>query len=167
MRSGVASPLRAGARAQRLSHGEGFVVGHTRYFFYAERCSTWEETATQTDTTGEIVSQLGLLPSSELEDAGRRFLNLPHAAQWAHVEFVARTGFVQRRDGRVPRVKKCHVDVSQGRVRIHWDSRVWSMGDGAWDDGEQASFAREVVGDDLVTLWECATVLRDIPAIPA
>ena len=164
-RSGVASPFPHRAKAQRLVHGEGFSVGNKAYLFYVERCSTWTGVPSIRGT--EVAPRLAALRPHDLESATRRFLNLPHATEWAHTEFVKRTGFEQFRDGRVPRARACRAEMCEAGVQLNWDVHIWNMASVDWENGEHASFMRTIIGDDLITLWECATVLQGIPTVCA
>jgi hypothetical protein len=96
---------------------------------------------------------------------------------WWYPEFVRLTGFVQYRNGNVPKVRTSAATVEKEGILIRWDVAVFGLFENDWFSGrEHASFTRSVVLEpDLRVLWECATLLGSLelatsipaPAAPA
>lgn len=165
-RAAASSPFPGRAVRAVLAHADRFEIGDSMYLVYVEPSdAAWTEAPTvagvNDETSLEILQQL---PEDEIVLAARRFLALPHVSAWWYTEFKARTGFVQCRDGRVPRPRACKIAFLDNAVRLRWDVAVWEMFREAWAPGsEHASFERDVGGSSLATLLDCATRLVVLP----
>jgi hypothetical protein len=161
-----ASPFRDRAVRAALSHGDHFEIGDTTYLVYVEDSAAWwaDAPAVADARDAAVLDELRQLQDHALVVAARRFLALPYTSAWWSAEFDSRTGFVQYRDGRVPRPRACKVAFVDNAVRLRWDVAIWDLAKQAWAAGrEQASFERDVTGRSLVTLLDCATRLVGIP----
>jgi hypothetical protein len=166
--SSRASALRGGVKKLDLGHGETFDLEGTTYLVYVQQDDAeWSEAAPAPlpPASADALERLRLLPPAELAAAASRFLTLPHVLAWWEREFVARTGFVQCRDGRVPAVRSCKLTLQDGGAQLAWDVQIWSPIGKTWTGAkERASFARSVSADDLLLLRDCATRLSVLGA---
>ncbi len=173
-----ASPFRDRAIRAALSHGDHFEIGGTTYLVYVEDSAAWwaDAPAVADARDAAVLDELRQLRDRDLVAAARRFLALPYTSAWWRAEFESRTGFVQSRDGRVPRPRACKVAFVDNAVRLRWDVAIWDLFRQGWGVAirdlfrqgraagrERASFERDVTGRSLVTLLDCATRLVGIP----
>jgi hypothetical protein len=165
--SSAPSILPGGARTALLENGAELTDGRVRFLVYVERADArWDEPidSSPSEDARRLLARLAALPGADVDQAGRRFLELPYVVRWWTQEFARSTGFVQCRDGRVAKATRCDVVVGDQSVQLAWDATVFNLFDKTWVPGrEHASFARLVGGADLSVLWECASTLKGIP----
>ena len=92
----------------------------------------------------------------------RRFAQLPYVAAALYDHFVAVTGFVQYRDGRVPRVRTSEIVRASDGARIHAALAICSLFSGAWSAPE-TTLERRLGPIDIAAIVDCATRLSAIP----
>jgi len=167
----VPAPFPVAAPQTELAPGARFDLPGRTYVVWAGPAS-WSDPDAGADP--QVMNDLGALTSTELDSAARRFLTLPYVSVWWHDEFVRRTGFIQCRDGRVPRIAHCEVVRADGGYELRCSVEIWDLFQRARTSAPPARllpgaeapapYARPLRGADLVALRNCAALLPPLPA---
>ncbi|MFN8607689.1 MAG: hypothetical protein U0931_09165 [Vulcanimicrobiota bacterium] len=146
------SPLPEGKEQVILHLGQSFQVADRIFMAYLEPEEWTEAPGSGPDSCGNIDCS---------ENLWRAYLELPYTSAWYREAYRERTGFVQLRNGVVPKVRSCSPQVSQGGVLLHFEVGLYDLIDEGWtDEHPSSSFERRVRGQELEHFNAC---LRHIP----
>lgn len=155
------SPLAGGARVARLQEGQMFRCDDTDYLVYAEPFDC--VFAYDSDSPAEsILTAFEGLGERRQRDALFCLMDLPYVSKGLNNDFVAHTGFVQLRDGRVPRVRHIHWERRDQSFVLRIEMEVYQLFTCEWDV-PHLELERRLTEFDLGSALRCAALRRDLP----
>jgi hypothetical protein len=159
------SPFPGGAREIVLGHGELVRMRGRTFLVYVERVGAAcnQESPERPSYDAAALATLNGLPADLRRAAVKRFLYLPYTRRAWENEFSRTTGFVQCRDGNVPRIRSTALQHDQGVLRLQFEVAVLNLFQDAWLPSPCMTLTWKLQAYDLEMLIACATFLSILP----